>query len=163
MRYSILLIISSFLVSCEFSEPIATVPGKAIDPTILGLWERKNDAGVTEKLLVLPLSETQYLVSFPAHTADAMFAKVDAHDVADRTLMQIEWVGTARGKSSDTKKVFQFATCTTAENSLSLRTLDSTVIGQNIAGGKALEEAIRTQKDNPKAFREAMVFQKSAE
>ncbi len=71
MKKMMLMGVLSLLVAgCDYSVSLVDTPTIAIDKSVLGLWQRAKSDGQTESLLVLPLTETMYMVSFPAGTTN---------------------------------------------------------------------------------------------
>lgn len=158
MKRLMLLAAWVLLAGCDYTVPLVKEPDIEIDKAVIGLWQRSNDQGQIEKLLVLPLDEREYLVSYPSNSEEAMFGRACFARVEDVTLVQIKWFGTAEGELPDDNRVFQFAAYSVAEDKLTVRLLNTDVIKHGIATSKELVKAIVAAKDNPQRFREGMVF-----
>jgi hypothetical protein len=148
------------LAGCDYTVPLADKPEQAIDAALVGAWERTTADGETERLLVLPLSKTEYLVSFPAGSKNAMFARACLCKAADLSLVQLTWFGTARGAVPEDSRVYQFASCTVTGDTLKGRLLNADVVDRDAASSAALSTAIEANKENALLFREEMVFKK---
>ena len=96
------------MVGCDYKVPLVKTPTIGIDAAVVGLWERTDEDGKTESLLVLPLSKQEYLVVFPAGAKDAMFARGCLWRNGAVNLVQLDWFGTARGKVAEDNRTFQF-------------------------------------------------------
>jgi hypothetical protein len=136
-------------------------PEAAIDAAVVGLWQRAGASGQTESLLVLPLSPREYLVVFPAGSKDAMFARGCFWRNKALTLVQLDWFGTAQAKLPEDNRTFQYLSYAVEGSALKFRLLNPEVVPKDVGSSKALTKAILNNKDNPKLFRDDMVFQKA--
>ena len=150
----------AFLAGCDYTVPLVKTPELSIDPGIIGLWQSPKENGQPESLLVLPLSKQEYLVSYPAGSTDAMFARACLCRTADMTLVQLEWFGTAKGNLPDDedKRVFQFADYALAGDTLTVRMLNADVVKKEVKSKNELAQAIASNKDRPELFKDKMVF-----
>ena len=155
-----LLACALLFTACDFTTPLVKSPATDIDRALIGLWERAPKGGNTEYLLVLPLGKQEYLVSFPGGK-DAMFARACLCSAAGMTLVQLEWIGTAQGKLPEDGRVFQFATCAVSGDKITVRLLNGDIVDRNAASADELAKAVAANKDDPRLFREEMVFSKA--
>lgn len=154
------LLLAVVLVGCEYTVPLVANPEIALDPTVVGVWKREGQGGREERLLVLPLGETEYLVSFPAQAAEAMFARACLARVGEETLVQLRWLGTARGVLPEDGRVYQYATFWVTEGTLTVQMLNSAVVSKDIPSSEGLFRAIAAQMEHPDLFHDPMVFEK---
>lgn len=162
MKHLLLTALCALLAGCEFSVPLVESPATDADPALLGLWQRRSGDGQVEKLLLLPLSEREYLVSWPAGHPDGLFARACLTQVGDIPLAQIKWLGTAAGSQPSDSRVFQFAHFKSDGNQLTIRLLNADVVGRDAPSSDALREAILRNKSSSGLFREPMVFQRES-
>lgn len=149
------------LAGCDYTVPLTATPDRPIDPALVGLWERQDEAqGGAEKLLVLPLGKNEYLVSYPANSKNALFARATLCKAADLTLLQLTWFGTALGTVADDARIYQYATFTVAGDTLKGRLLNGDVVDRDAASAAALIAAIEANADSPKRFRDEWTFTK---
>jgi hypothetical protein len=160
MKKVLFTVLCAVLAGCDYTVPLVTTPTLDIDPAGAGLWQRTKDDATTESLLVLPLGKKEYLVSYPAGSKDGMFARGCLWHGADRTLVQLDWFGTAQGKLPDNGQTFQFAAYTIEGETIRIRLLNTDVVKQDVSTSAALAKAIVDNKGNPDLFREAMVFKR---
>lgn len=160
MKKRMALVVCGILAGCDYAVPLVKTPELAIDPGGIGLWQRSKEDGQKESLLVLPLNKHEYMVSFPAGSENAMFARACLCRTADRTLVQLEWVGTAQGKLPEDNRVFQFATYSVVGDTLTVRMLNADIVKKEVTSSDELAKAIAGNKDNPNIFRDKMVFTK---
>jgi hypothetical protein len=160
MKKLILVVVLGLLAGCEYTVPLAKSPEIGIDKAILGLWQRTKDDGQVEQLCVLPLDPKEYLVSFPSGVTNSMFARACLCRVADKSLVQLEWVGSGEGKLLEDNRAFQFVTYSLAGDRLTVRLLNSEVVSKDVASTEELTKAFAANKDNANLFKEPMVFTK---
>lgn len=146
------------LVGCDYSVPLVKEPAVPIDRGLVGLWERAQENEKPDRLLVLPLGAREYLVAFPATSPDGMFARATLAPQAGLKLVQIDWVGTARGAVPETNRVFQFATYVVTGDVLEVRMLNAEIVQRDVASAKDLARRIEEQRDNPDLFKPSMRF-----
>jgi hypothetical protein len=158
MKKSLIVLACGLLAGCEYTVPLAQNPEIEIDRAVLGLWQRSKEDGQTEQILVLPLDKREYLVSYPAASPDAMFARACLARTAGKTLVQLKWFGTAQANLPDDDRVYQFVTYSVAEDKLTVRLLNSDVVGKDAKSTDELARAIAANADKTDLFREAMVF-----
>ena len=161
MKALLLLTFCILVAGCDYTVPLATTPDLDRDPALIGLWQTKADDGKPQSLLVLPLGIREYLVSFPAGTSDAMFARAFLFRTVDRTLVQVEWIGTAAGKVPEDRRVYQYAAYTLTANELSLRLLNPDVVKRDAVSAGDLTLAMADHAKDSDAFRKPMVFTKT--
>ena len=160
MKMAIVTALCAFLIGCEFTVPLVDEPTTKINPALLGLWQHSKKDGKVEKLLILPLGEREYLVSWPANVKDALFARVCLTEPGDIPLAQLKWFGTAEGTPPDDERVYQFATYAVDDQQLTVRMLNADLVGRDAPSSEALKAAIIQNKAAADLFRESMVFRK---
>jgi hypothetical protein len=148
------------LVGCDYTVPLVNRPEIGIDSGVIGLWQGAQGEGQREGLLVLPLNKQEYMVSFPASSTNAMFARACLCRTARKNLVQLEWFGTAQAKLPEDKRVFQFVTYSVTGDTLTLRLLNADLVKRDVKSSEELAKAIANSEDNPNLFRGEMVFTK---
>lgn len=162
-RTTLMGIFCLLLVGCDYTVSLVDSPSLDMDKSVVGLWKREKDDGQTEELLVLPLDGCEYMISFPAGTTNAMFARACLWRGSEKVLVQLEWFGTAQGKLPEDNRKFQYASYAVDDDSIAVRLLNPKVAPKNITSAKALAKAIADNKDHPNLFRDEMIFQKRKE
>ena len=160
MKKLMAIVACTVLVGCDYTVPLVKTSEIGIDSRVVGLWQRSQGDGQTESLLVLPLSKQDYLVSFPAGSTNAMFARACLCRSADKTLVQLEWVGTARAKLLENNRAFQFAEYSVAGDTITIRLLNADLVKRDVKSPAELAKAIADNKEKPDLFRNEMVFRK---
>ena len=160
MKKLLVLAACAVLAGCDYTVPLANIPALEIDSGLVGLWQSAKDNGQMESLLVLPLNKQEYMVSFPAGSKDAMFARACLCRTAGMTLVQLEWVGNAQGKLPEDNRVFQFAAYSVVGGTITVRMLNADVVKKDMKSADELAKAIVDNKDNPDLLRDKMVFTK---
>ena len=163
MKRLLLLAACAALAGCDYTVPLAKAPSMDADTSLVGLWERIGENGQPESLLVLPLGKQEYMVSYPAAAKDGMFARACLVRCAGRTLAQIEWIGSARGKLPDDGRLWQFASYERSGDRLKVRMLNADTVSRDVKTTEELAAAIGKNKDSADLFRAEMVFTKAAE
>jgi hypothetical protein len=135
-------------------------PALPLDNRLVGLWQSTDGGQTTNKLLVLPSSKEEYLVVYPAESPEAMFAHGCLWTNETFTLVQLNWFGTGAGDIPDDTRTFQYARYSVASNTVTLNLLNPDVISKDVASSSDLAKAISANKNNPKLFRNKMVFEK---
>ncbi|MDX1594367.1 MAG: hypothetical protein R3298_08960 [Gammaproteobacteria bacterium] len=154
-------VLAVVLVACDYTVPLVESPTHAIDASAVGLWQRTTPDGRKERLLVLPLGENEYLVSFPAGSDKAMFARAAHWRGASVPLVQVDWFGTAEGRLPDDRRTFQYADYAVRGDALEIRLLDPEVVPKTVATAEALADAIARNADHPGLFREPLRFRRA--
>lgn len=149
------------LAGCDYTVPLNETPELPIDSALIGVWERTTNQGEKQRLLVLPLSKNEYLVSFPAQAKDALFARASLCKTAGKTFLQLAWFGTAKGVTPEDSRVYQYATYAVAGDTLKGRLLNAEVVDREAASSAALAAAIEANLENPRLFRDEWVFIKA--
>lgn len=160
MKKTMLFVICLVFAGCDYTVPLVNTPTIDIDRSAIGLWQRAKDDGQIERLLVLPFSEKEYMVSFPASSKDSMFARGCLWQGAGVTLVQVDWFGTARAKLAEDNRTFQFASYSLEKDAIRIRLLNTDVVNKNITSSEELVKAIKNNTTNPNLFRDEMVFKK---
>lgn len=158
MKPYLLALCCALLMGCEYTVPLFSTPQQKIDPALVGQWSRTLPNGETETVLVLPWSDQEYLVAFPANKPDAMYARATLMPVAGLPLIQLHWIGTANAKLPTDARVYQFATFACQNDRITLRLLNSERIRTSLATSDALIQAITKNKEAPDLFREPLCF-----
>jgi hypothetical protein len=147
------------LVGCDFTVPLVTTPRIEIDKSVIGLWQTSTEDGKIEQLLVLPLDNKEYLVSYPT-TKDGMFARACLCRTDGKTLVQLKWFGNAEGNPPDDNRVYQFLSYSVSGDKLTIRMLNSDVVNKDATSTKELAKSIAANRDNPNLFKPGGVFTK---
>ncbi len=149
---------AALVAGCDYTVPLVETPAAEIDAAVAGVWQRPGADGKSERLLVLPLGSREYLVSFPAGTEGAMFARGCLWRDGNIVLVQLDWIGTAQGKLPEDERTYQYAAYALDGGTLRIRLLDPAVVPRDAATAEDLRRAIAENMDNPRLFRDEMVF-----
>ena len=160
MKKLLIVLVCGLLAGCDYTVPLVTTPAIEIDSAALGVWQRSTGNGQTEQLLVLPLDNHEYLVSYPSDTKHAMFARACLCRAGDKTLVQLKWFGTAEASLPDDNRLYQFASYSIAGDRITIRMLNSDVVKTDAASTEDLARSIAANRDKPNLFKEEMVFTK---
>lgn len=155
---AVIPVLAVWLTACDFTVPLVTAPELAVDRALVGSWQRTRDDGQVERLLVLPMGTKEYLVAYPAGTPDSMYARVWRCGGAEADLLQVEWIGTAKGAVPEDGKVYQYATCRVEGASLHVQLLNNETLSGAIATADDLRNAMAGGRRTEDLFRPAMTF-----
>ena len=149
---SLALVCAALLAGCDFTVPLAPTSDTPIDNALVGAWERTTNNGARQRLLVLPLSKTEYLVSFPAGEKDAMFARATLCKTADLTLVQLAWFGTAQGVTPEDGRVYQYASYAVTGDTLKGRLLNAEVVDRDVSSTAASPHPSQPNRKAPNVY-----------
>jgi hypothetical protein len=156
------MVIGAVATGCDYVVPLAGTPRMDLDSRIVGAWERKGDNDQVERLLVLPLSQREYMVAFPAGVKNTLYAKAWLCKGGGKTLVQLQWFGTGEGKVPDDKRVYQCAAYEVDGDRLTVRMVSTEVVNRDLATSADLAGAVEANQEKPTLFGDPMVFQKAA-
>ena len=152
-------VILCFLVSaCDFTVPLSLAPQLSLDQRVVGLWEGKMAGGNTERLLVLPLNDREYLLSWPKGANTELYARAHLFEYSGLTLVQLQWFGNSDGIVPDSDDVYQVATYTITDNRLVIEMLNPEVVGSVHKSTADLAAAIEKNRNNAALFHNKMVY-----
>ena len=160
MKNALIFLAVGMLAGCDYCVPLVSAPTQPIEAGLLGVWQQQKEGGSPATLLVLPLGGTEYLVSFPAGAPDAMFARACLGRVGDRAILQLQWLGTAKGATPENDRVYQYAAYTIAGDTLTARLVNADRVDRDAKSADELRRAITATTDEADLFREPMVFKK---
>lgn len=162
MKKTLAVLSIALLAGCDYSVPLSPAPSMPIDRRILGAWERPKSTNEMERLVILELGPDEYFVSYPSGTPGSMFAQAWLTRCESRTLVQLEWFGTAEGNMPDGSEVYQIASYSLTNNELTVRMLNPSVVGKGAKTPDELAKAIEAKHNDAALFQEPMVFKKVA-
>ena len=157
MKFLATAVLCVLFVGCDYTVPLVAKPEIKIDKTVLGVWQGREEK---ERLLVLPLGETEYLVSYPSGDKNALFARACLGKVGEQQIIQLRWFGTGKGKVADDKRVYQYVSFSVVEDALVVSHLSTKVVPKNVASTEELRQAIAKGVKNPALFQEPRRFQR---
>jgi hypothetical protein len=158
MRHLLLALLCAALCACEYTVPLVGPPVHPIDRQTIGLWQQQGDSGAAHRLLILPLNEREALVAYPAGEDETMYARAALWQGEGMTLVQLHWLGTARGKTPQNDRIYQFARYGIEGDTLRIELLNPDVVAKTSASPAQLTEALAANRDHPDLFRTALVF-----
>ncbi len=161
MKKTMLLMLALvFIIGCDYEVALVEAPGIPIDKSLIGRWQKANTDNHVKTLLVLPLDEYEYLVSFPADSENAMFARACLWRNSGLTLVQLNWFGTAQANLPDDDRTFQYAAFKLEDGRLEVKLLNPDVVAGAASSSAELIEALTDNLDNERIFRRKMVFRR---
>ena len=148
------------LAGCDFDVPLSGEPEMMIDTRALGLWERVNPDGDTERLLVMALNEKEYVICWPKGNPTELYARAFLFEYSGRTLVQLQWFGNSDGDVADSDRNFQVAAYAVTGDELEIHLLNADVTGKDFTSSADLAAAMEKHRDHPELFRDVMIFRK---
>ena len=141
---------------CVHKTPLTTEHTIAIDPQLLGLWEKipaeaKGDPD-EDRMVILAWSDTEYLAAHPVGVKGE-FYRAYLVEICGRTLIQAQYIGNSVGRQFPPDKMaFPILTYEFVEGILIISSLNPEVVDDNITDSAALREAFIKNKDRPGLF-----------
>ena len=160
---SVSVAVAFLLTGCDFEVPLAQSPPLDIAEKLLGVWERDSEQYREQRLLVLPMGRREYLVSFPHGSADAMFARAYLFRQQADILVQLEWLGTARGALPEDKRIYQVGRCDMENGRLAVRLLNTGVVDKDATTTAHLELSLIENRNHPELWGKPLFFVRSQE
>jgi len=151
--FSLIIILTA---GCVHQTPLTTEHTIAIDPQLVGLWEKipaeaKGDPD-EDRMVVLKWSATEYLAQHPMGVKGE-FYRAYLVELGGHTLLQAESVGNSVGRQFPADKmVYPVLSYEFVEGILIISTLNPEVVDENITDSAALREAFIKNKDRPGLF-----------
>lgn len=166
MRYSILvsIVAAVFLAACEYDAPLTRDHTIPIDRAVLGVWEEVREGGEPgDRALILPFSETEYLVEYPMEK-DSIYFRAYPISVGDVPCVQFEAIGSKEGAvEKDEKKRFHVVAHRLAGDSLEIKLLNTERVDKSLGDSEALLKAFIEHKDDADLFIDPVTFKKVAQ
>ncbi|MDZ7827608.1 MAG: hypothetical protein U5R48_18195 [Gammaproteobacteria bacterium] len=124
---------------------------------MLGLWTAR-DGDSTRRLLILPLGPNEYLLSFPAGSDHALFARATPVKVDGRVLVQLRWLGSVAGKLPEDDRVYQYGRYRLTPEGLETGLVDPEVVPKDITTSAELRASLRAHLDDPARLHQTRTF-----
>jgi hypothetical protein len=140
------LIVTALAVGCVHQTPISTEHTIAIDPELLGLWERipseaKGDPA-EDLMVILKWSETEYVAQVP-RSEKGDFYRAYLVEIGGRQVLQAHSLGSSWGEiHEDGRVIYPIINYRIVEGILAISTMNPRVVDDNITDSEALREAI---------------------
>jgi hypothetical protein len=163
MKRLLVVLAAGLLAGCEYTVPLVTSPTIEIDRSVVGLWQTPGENGETHHLLVLPLDQHEYLVSYPSGAEDGLFFRACLCRVGDQSLVQLKCLGTAKAELPNVlneARVFLFLAYSLEGDKLTVRLLNTEVVKTDVASTEDLAKSITANRDNPNLFKQSATFTK---
>ncbi len=149
------------LGSCVFDQPFEPEARLSIDPAIAGLWRQdmKDPERESNRLLVLPHSDREWLVQYPVAEADkTMFFRAYPIELAGGRYVQIQLIGTGDGPVKPADRKYHLLKMNAVGDTLEIMTLNAENLGKAANDTQTLGEAFARVKDEPELFGGALRF-----
>lgn len=164
LRASLALAATLWSVGCLYTVPVTEEHSLPVDPAVLGLWEEvpegEGRAEAPPRMLVLPFSQTEYLVEYPLGP-EAFYFRAWPVKVAGQTMVQLQVIRDNEGRLT-TPKPYHVVAYRTRDGMLDVRTLNDDLVGRKFASTQELVAAIEAHREDPELFREPGRFRRVA-
>lgn len=170
MRINAMLLIMSalLLAGCLYESPLIKEHSLAIDTSSLGLWQLIPDEGEEadpeEKMMILRYSDTEYMVHYPISGNEVFYYRAYPIKIGNRSYIQIEVIGSEDGpidpQESDSKEIYHVVSYTLEAGVLTITTLNSNLIDEDLKDSAALMKAFIENQDNKELFNDPGKFRK---
>jgi hypothetical protein len=149
--------------ACEYDAPLTRDHTIPIDQAVLGVWEATSEGTDSERALVLPFSETEYLVQYPMEK-DSIFFRAYPISVGGVSCVQFEAIGSEEGAvEKDEKKRFHVVSYQLTGDALEIKLLNTERVDKGLADSEALLKAFIEHKDDADLFIDPVTFKKVAQ
>ncbi len=161
MKNITILAVCALIGGCVYTVPLVKTPKIEIGSAVVGLWELQENKESPERMLVLPLSKKECLVSYS--DKETLYFRACLAKVADKTIVQLQVIGGGGGGVPDDNRIYQYAEYKVEGDTLTVRMLNDEVIDRDIDSTRALTKAIKKHIDDPNLFKDAGVFKRVKE
>lgn len=153
---------TALLSGCEYEAPLSEEHSISLDPSILGLWEEVPRHGTNsspEQILVLPYSDTQYLIQYPVRD-DAIYYRGYLINLEGTVCLQLQVIGTDEGPLEEEKDLFHVASYSFEKGSMKVSVLNTDLVGKECKTTETLQKAFLENIDNKDLFTHPGWFRK---
>ncbi|MEP2775994.1 MAG: hypothetical protein ABJQ29_14140 [Luteolibacter sp.] len=162
-------LLALLLAGCIYEAPLVAEHTVPIEPELVGVWQMvpKNGANSKpgERLLILKLSETEYLVRNP-HNEDGLYFRAYPIKLGGKSCVQMEVIGTKDGAPDwgDHKpSPFMVASFELAEDNLVIRILNRKLVSEDLKTTATLQETFLKHKDSEELFADPAEYRRVVE
>ena len=141
-----------FLSACEYEVPVVEKHVVDIDPSVLGNWNRIVEGDQSsDYMLVLPLSETEYLIKYQTKGNAAVYFRGYPVKLAQRIAVQVEMIGSDKGPIDSVKRYQLFAYGVKGKI-LTVSIMNTDLIDRTITNSGHLRKEVLRHRDNKDLF-----------
>ena len=149
---------------CRYEAPLAEEHIVPIDSAVLGLWayvpEKGEQPGPSEQMLILPYSDTEYLIHYPIGK-DGMYFRGYLIRIGDVPCVQLQLLGDEDGPvGKDEKELFHVASYRLADGELEIRMLNTDLVDDDLKDTATLRAAFGKHQNSAELFAEPGRFRK---
>ena len=157
-----LVVLLLCVAGCEYEDPLSEKQNIPIDQALLGLWEpvpEKNEPKPSgEWIVALKYSDTEYIIHYQTGS-ESMYFRAYPLKIGDISCVQLQLIGNASGPPAKTDPAYQVASVRLTGNEVTIRMMNTSVLGHDLAG-PALREAFLKNSKNTDLFREPVKFRR---
>ena len=123
---------------CPYKVPLTHEHTIPIDSSVLGIWYEYD--GDDKRMLVLPYSDTEYLINY-GDKEEGFYFRAYLADVGGLRCVQLELVGNEEGIIPDNETRFHVASYSVENEQLEVKLLNSDLVDEECESSEALMEA----------------------
>ncbi len=144
--------VALILAGCLYEVPFVEKVDLQIDRGLVGAWVEKGEAGkAVDRMVVLPFSETEYLIHYPTE-GNGFYFRGYPIDLGGKHYIQLQVLGTRDGLVKDLETPYTLASCSRDGETLTIRLINKTVIDPKFKDSPALREAFLAHQDDANLF-----------
>ncbi len=148
----LIALFAMFLGGCLYEAPFAEKTESKIDRNLVGAWVEKGETGKTaERMVVLPFSDTEYLIHYPTD-GNGFYFRGYPIELGGKTYFQLQVLGTRDGLVKDLETPYTLASCSRAADTLTIRLINKKVIDPKLTTRVALREAFLAHQNDKNLF-----------
>ena len=150
--------VALFLVGCLYESPFVEKADLKIDRNLVGAWVEKGESGkADERMVVLPFSETEYLIHYPTD-GNGFYFRGYPIELGGKPYIQLQLLGNRDGLVKDLETPYTLASCSRVGDALTIRLINKNVIDPKFEDSAALREAFLAHQDDENLFEVAKKF-----
>ncbi len=165
---------SLLLAGCSYKVPLTTEHTIPIDPALIGFWEDAESGNTQscphpEGILVLPFSETEYMISYLHKEMDGspLFFRGYPVELGNISCVQLQLIGGYETDPSspmkEEDKCFDVVKYEIKNHNLEVSRLNDNVVSGDLETSEALREAFLDNIENEALFKETGRFHRRKE
>lgn len=166
-----LVFILFVLTACNYNAPLVGEASLPIDQALLGTWELipEDVAGQRSHVRIVVGQESANMYAIEYFPGESDYTDVDTvvyfkgwpAEFGGITFVQLEVTGTNEGPvSAEDTDLFSVFSCTLANGELTVRSLNTNMVNEDLADTAALRAAFTANRDDPDLFEEPGQFRK---
>ena len=157
----ILILVLLVSAGCYYDSPITEEHSLPIDTNLLGVWQEISDLpDDSDRMVVLKLSETEYLVHYPV-SKEGGYYRAYPFSLGGVQGIQVEVLGSGAGPVEQGEKdIFAVVSYSLADGDLELKILNEKLVDAELSGSAAIRGAFLENRGSEDLFVEPGMFRR---